>query len=160
MSTEATQIFIKDLPISFKPKSPFLRLKVIKSNKVPTMAAILVARARSPMLRYLDNTRFKMVLMITAMVALIIECLIRHRRLLIRCLLVQKRSCLWNGRIGRWLSCLWLLVFFLCLCTRSIEPIGFQFRILIDLWFRFIIFFFRLVPRSSVDHAVLIPIKI
>ena len=28
-------------------------------------------------------------------------CLVGHRRLLIRCLLVQRRSCLWSSRIGR-----------------------------------------------------------
>ena len=76
ISTEATQIFTKDLVISFRPKPPILRLKVIKSNKVPTIAAILVARARPPMPRYLDNTIFKMMLMITAMVALIIGVLV------------------------------------------------------------------------------------
>ncbi len=76
MSTEAIQIFTKDLVISFRPKPPILRLKVIKSNKVPTMAAILVARARPPMPRYLDSTIFKMMLITTAMVALIIGVLV------------------------------------------------------------------------------------
>ena len=76
ISTEAIQIFMKDVVISFRPKPPIFRLRVIKSNKVPTMAAILVARARPPMPRYLDNTIFKMMLMITAMFALIIGVLV------------------------------------------------------------------------------------
>ncbi len=79
ISIEAIQIFIKDLVISFRPKPPILRLKVIKSNKVPTMATILVAKARPPMPRYLDNTRFKMMLITTAMVALIIGVLVSCR---------------------------------------------------------------------------------
>jgi len=76
ISIEAILIFIKDLVISFRPKPPIFRLKVIKSNKVPTMAAILVARARPPMPRYFDNTIFKMMLITTAMVALIIGVLV------------------------------------------------------------------------------------
>ena len=69
ISIETIQIFIKDLVISFRPKPPIFRLKVIKSNKVPTIAAILVARARPPMSKYLSNTTFRMTLTITAMVA-------------------------------------------------------------------------------------------
>ena len=79
ISIEAIQIFIKDLVISFRPKPPIFRLRVIKSNKVPTMAAILVAKARPPMPRYFDNTIFKMMLITTAMVALIIGVLVSCR---------------------------------------------------------------------------------
>ncbi len=43
------------------------------------MAAILVARARPPMPRYFDNTIFKMMLITTAMVALIIGVLVSCR---------------------------------------------------------------------------------
>ena len=77
---------------------------------------------------------------------------------MIRYLLVPRRSCLWSSRIGRWLSCLWLLVLFWCLSVRSIGFVGFQLQIPIILWFRFIILFFGLVPCSSVDHAVPNPI--